>query len=110
MTKQRWNGQTFYNQLDQRRTNQKLFSRFRDHCLNSKLPKYWVMTEERNPEFSGLFFVTHEDSPGEFDIAEFFINSKGKRFWLSARPPIKWAAIETYEYINEDGTPVYDDY
>ena len=110
MTKQKWNGQTFYTQLDQRRTNQKLFSRFRDHCLNSKLPKYWVMTEERNPEFSGLFFVTHEDSPGEFDIAEFFINSKGKRFWLSARPPVKWAEIETYEYINEDGTPVYDDY
>ena len=53
---------------------------------------------------------SHADSPGEFDIAEFFINSKGKRFWMTAKPPTKWAEIETYEYINEDGTPVYDDY
>jgi hypothetical protein len=110
MSRRQWNGQTWYNQLDQRRTNEKLFTRFRDHCLNAKLPKRWVITEERNPDFSGLFFVSHADSPGEFDIAEFFINSKGKRFWLSARPPVKWAEIETYEYINEDGTPVYDDY
>ncbi len=110
MTKRNWNGRAPYNQLDQRRTNHKSFSRFREHCLNAKLPKYWVTTEERNPEFSGLFFVTHEDSPGEFDIAEFFINTKGKRFWLSANPPVKWAEIETYEYINEDGIPIYDDY
>jgi hypothetical protein len=111
MSNRQWNGQTWYNQLDQRRTNEKLFTRFRDHCLTAKLPKHWVITEdEGNPEFSGLFFVSHADSPGEFDIAEFFINSKGKRFWLSARPPVKWAEIETYEYTYEDGTPVYDDY
>lgn len=111
MSNRKWNGQTWYNQLDQRRTNEKLFTRFRDHCLTAKLPKHWVITEdEGDPEFSGLFFVSHADSPGEFDIAEFFINSKGKRFWLSARPPVKWAEIETYEYTYEDGTPVYDDY
>jgi len=111
MSNRKWNGQTWYNQLDQRRTNEKLFTRFRDHCLTAKLPKHWVITEdEGNPEFSGLFFVSHADSPGEFDLAEFFINSKGKRFWLSARPPVKWAEIETYEYTYEDGTPVYDEY
>ena len=54
--------------------------------------------------------MVHEDSPGEFDIAEFFINSRGKRFWMTSKPPKKWAEIETYDYINEDGTPVYDDY
>jgi len=96
--------------LDQRRTNRKLFARFREQCLNATMPKYWVDTEEKNPVFSGLFFVVHADSPGEFDIAEFFINSKGKRFWMTSKPPKKWAEIETYEYINEDGTPVYDDY
>ena len=110
MTKQRWNGQAYYTQLDQRRTNRKLFARFREQCLNAKMPKYWVETEEMNPDFSGLFFVVHADSPGEFDIAEFFINSKGKRFWMTAKPPTRWAEIETYDYINEDGTPVYDDY
>lgn len=96
--------------LDERRTNRKAFNRFRDQCLNAKMPKYWVNTEEKNPEFSGLFFVAYDDSPGEFDIGEFFINSKGKRFWVSARPPIRWAEIETYEYINEDGTLVYDEF
>ena len=96
--------------LDQRRTNRKLFARFREQCLNATMPKYWVDTEKKNPVFSGLFFVVHEDSPGEFDIAEFFINSRGKRFWMTSKPPKKWAEIETYEYINEDGTPVYDDY
>lgn len=96
--------------LDQRRTNRKLFARFREQCLNATMPKYWVDTEKKNPVFSGLFFVVHEDSPGEFDIAEFFINSRGKRFWMTSKPPKKWAEIETYDYINEDGTPVYDDY
>ena len=83
MTKQKWNGQKFSNQLDQKRTNRKLFARFRDHCLNSKLPKYWVNTEKKNPEFSGLFFVVHDDSPGEFDIAEFFSIRPQQRFSLS---------------------------
>ena len=98
------------NPLDQRRTNRKLSPSFREQCLNAKMPKYWVYTEEMYPDFSGLFFVVHEDSPGEFDIAEFFINSRGKRFWMTSKPPTKWAEIETYDYINEDGTPVYDDY
>ena len=111
MSYRQWNGQTWYSQLDQRRTNEKIFSRFRDHCLNAKLPKHWVNTEDvGNPDFSGLFFVSHVDSPGEFDIAEFFINSKGKRFWLTSHPPAKWAEIETYEYTHEDGTPVHNDY
>jgi hypothetical protein len=29
---------------------------------------------------------------------------------MTAKPPTRWAEIETYDYINEDGTPVYDDY
>ena len=42
-----------YTQLDQRRTNRKLFARFRDQCLNAKMPKYWVNTEEMNPDSQG---------------------------------------------------------
>ena len=98
-----------YRVLDHRRTEQKAFSRFRDQCLNSRMLKAWVKTDEGNPEFSGLFFVKHPDSPTEFDIAEFFINKKGKRFWMTAETPLQWAEIETYEYTHEDGTPVYDD-
>ena len=109
MTKLRWGGRSWYTKLDQRRTNPKVFARFRDHCLNARLPKYWVDTDKNNPEFSGLFFVKHRDSPGEFDIAEFFINKKGQRFWMTAEPPVQWSEIETYEYTHEDGTPVYDD-
>lgn len=98
-----------YRVLDHRRTDQKAFSRFRDQCLNSRMLKAWVKTDEGNPEFSGLFFVRHDDSPGEFDIAEFFINMKGKRFWLTPKPPTYWAEIETYDYVWEDGKSVYDE-
>ena len=96
--------------LDRRRTNENQFARFRDHCLNARLSKHWIDTDKELPEFSGLFFVKHPDSPGEFDIAEFFINSKGKRFWMTAETPLQWSEIETYEYTYEDGTPVYDEY
>jgi len=110
MTKMRWNGVAWYTELDRRRTDHAKFSEFRRHCLNAKLPKYWMDTEmDGNPEFSGLFFVKHPDSPTEFDIAEFFINKKGKKFWMTAETPLQWAEIETYEYTHEDGTPVYDD-
>lgn len=110
MRKERWNGQTWYMPLDQTRTNEKLYQRFREQCLNSKMPKYWVKTEEMNPDFSGLFFVKQREFPAEFNIAEFFINRKGKRFWLLPSPPTEWAEIETYEYTYEDGTPVYDEH
>lgn len=41
------------NPLDQRRTNRKLFASFREQCLNAKMPKHWVETEEMNPDFRG---------------------------------------------------------
>ena len=111
MRKERWNGQTWYMPLDQTRTNEKLYQRFRDQCLNSKMPKHWVDAEkEGNPDFSWLFFVKQKEFPAEFNIAEFFINRKGKRFWLLPSPPTEWAEIETYEYTYEDGTPVYDEF
>jgi len=96
--------------LDQRRTNPKQWEMFRRQCLKTKMPKTWVKTEESNPDFSGLFFIKHEDFVGDIDIAEFFINSKGKRFWMTPGDPTHWAEIETYDYTFEDGTPVYDEY
>lgn len=94
---------------DQRRTSPKQWELFRRHCLKSKMKKYWVSTEEGNPGFSGLFFIKHKDFVGDIDIAEFFINSKGKKFWLTPGDPTHWAEIETYDYTWEDGTPVYND-
>jgi len=109
MTKLRWNGMSYYQELDRRRTSPKKFEEFRKHCLKGKHFKDWVKTDERNPEYSGLFFVKHPDSPAEFDIAEFFINTKGKRFWMTSETPLQWAEISTYEYFHQDGTPVYDE-
>lgn len=109
MTKLRWNGMSYYQELDRRRTNPNKFTEFRKHCLNGKHFKDWVKTEDRNPRFSGLFFIKHKDFPGEFDIAEFFINTKGKRFWMTNGDPVEWAEISTYEYFHQDGTPVYDE-
>ena len=96
--------------LDQRRTNGRKFAQFRSQCLKANMPKCWVDADKEPPDFSGLFFVKHPDSPGEFDVAEFFVNSKGKQFWLTPEPPVQWAEIETYEYKHEDGTPIYDEY
>ena len=96
--------------VDLVRTDHKKYAQFRASALKLKVKKVWVETKDANPEFAGLFFIKHKDFLGDIDIAEFFINSKGKRFWMTAKPPTRWAEIETYDYINEDGTPVYDDY
>lgn len=95
--------------LDQRTTNLRTFTKFREHCLKAKLTKNWVSTEEGNPDFSGMFFIKHEDFLGDVDITEYYINSKGNGYWLCAGTPTAWAEIETYDYKWPDGTPVYDD-
>ena len=92
--------------VDRRHGNPVVFARFRERCLGYTAQKAWVETEKGNPEYPGLFFVQHNDTPWQFDIAEFFINSKGKRFWIAAEPPTRWAPIEFYEYTDEDGVPV----
>ncbi len=95
--------------LDQRSTNIKSFTRFRNHCLTAKLTKNWVKTEDKNPDFAGMFFIKHEDFLADVDITEFYINKKGEGHWLCAGTPTAWAEIETYDYKWPDGTPVYDD-
>jgi hypothetical protein len=95
--------------LDQRSTNLKAYAKFRDHCLRSKLSKHWVSTDDNNPEFGGMFFIKHKDFLGDVDITEYYINKKGKGYWLCAGTPTHWAEIETYEYKWPDGTLVYDD-
>lgn len=95
--------------MDHRRINYRSFSQFRAQCLRAKMSKHWVSTEEDNPEYSGLFFIKHDDFLGDIDIAEFFINKKGEKFWLTPGDPTHWSEIETYDYFYEDGTPVYND-
>lgn len=100
MIKERWNGKAWYTSPDQTHTNLKVFTRFRNNCLRSSMHKEWMETKTQgDPEVSGLFFVKQQEFPAEFDIAEFFINTKGKRFWMTPTPPTHWAEIETYEYI-----------
>jgi hypothetical protein len=96
--------------LDLVRTDHKRYSAFRASALRLRTKKFWVDADEKEPDFSGLFFIKHRDFLGDIDVAEFFINSKGKRFWLTPSRPTHWAEIETYEYTYEDGTPVYDEY
>lgn len=93
------NGTKEYALHDRRRTHAVAFSNFRRECLNSKMEKHWVKVDECNPEYSGLYFIKHPDFVGDIDVAEFFINSKGNRFWLTAGDPTHWAAIDTYDYI-----------
>ena len=69
--------------IDLVRTDHKKYAQFRASALKLKVKKVWVDADERDPEFSGLFFIKHKDFVGDIDIAEFFINSKGKRFWLT---------------------------
>ena len=94
--------------LDTTRTDEKRYAQFRASALKLKTKKFWVSTEERNPEFDGLFFIKHPDVMGDVDIAEFYINSKGKRFWLTPSTPTHWAEIETYDYRDEHGDLIYD--
>lgn len=90
------------------RTNAKEFSAFRAQCLQVKLKKFWVKTTDANPDFSGLFYIKHADFPADIDIAEFFINSKGKKFWLTPGDPTHWSEIETYNYLDNDGKMIYE--
>jgi len=90
-------------------TNIATFHRFRTQCLNSKMPKQWVNNDTEVPVCTGLYFIKHKDFLGDVDIAEYHINSKGKSFWCTAGNPTHWAEIETYEYMLEDGTPLYED-
>jgi len=101
-----WSGNGLYRKIDQRHTDPTKFARFRERCLGYTAQKDWVETEKSNPEYSGLFFIEHKDSPWQFDIGEFFINSKGKRFWMTSEPPKRWAPISFYQYKDEDGVPV----
>jgi len=91
------------------RTQAKEFELFRKQCFKSKWDKYWVKTSDSNPEYPGLFWIKHKDFLGEIDIAEFYINKKGKSFWMTPGDPSEWAEIATYYYVYEDGTPVYDE-
>lgn len=93
------NGEKEYTVHDRRRTDPAAFSRFRSQCLSNKEEKHWIRVDECNPEFSGLYFIRHKDFIGDIDIAEFFINSKGKRFWMTPGDPTHWAPINEYEYI-----------
>jgi hypothetical protein len=95
--------------LDQRRTNPKKWEMFRAQCLKAKMHKNWKSNEESSPDFSGLFFIKHKDFVGDIDIAEFYINSKNQKFWMTPGDPTHWSEIETYDYTWNDGTPVYDD-
>lgn len=94
--------------IDLVRTDHKKYAQFRASALKLKVKKVWVDADERDPEFSGLFFIKHKDFVGDIDIAEFFINSKGKRFWLTPSRPTHWAEIETYDYKDEKGNLVYE--
>ena len=90
------------------RTDPKQFAAFRAQCLNVRLKKVWVKTTDENPEFSGLFYIKHADFPADIDIAEFFINSKGKRFWMTPGDPTYWSEIETYDYKDEEGNLIHE--
>ena len=94
--------------VDRVRTDPKEYAAFRASALKLKVKKSWVATSDGNPDFSGLFFIKHKDFVGHIDIAEFFINSKGKKFWLTPSDPTHWAEIETYEYKDEEGRAIYD--
>jgi hypothetical protein len=94
---------------DRRLTNIATFSSFRQHCLSSNLKKRWVKNDEEEPICTGLYYIKHKDFLGDVDIAEYHINTKGKAFWCTAGKPTHWAEIETYEYMLEDGTPLYED-
>jgi hypothetical protein len=98
-----------YKVVDLKRINENEWRRFRYKCLKNKDPKDWVSVDDGNPEFSGLFFIKHKDFLADVDIAEFFINSKNKRFWMTPGDPTHWAKIEDYNYKWPDGTPVYED-
>ena len=98
-----------YPVLNRKLTNIATFSRFRRQCLNSKMPKRWVDNDEEQPICTGLYFIKHKDFLGDIDIAEYHINTKGKAFWCTPGQPTHWAEIETYEYMLEDGTPLYED-
>ena len=94
--------------IDLVRTDHKKYAQFTASALKLKVKKVWVDADERDPEFSGLFFIKHKDFVGDIDIAEFFINSKGKRFWLTPSRPTHWAEIETYDYKAEKGNLIYE--
>jgi len=98
-----------YPVLDRKLTNMATFTKFRRQCLGSTIPKRWVDNNEQEPECTGLYFIKHKDFLGDVDIAEYHINSKGKTFWCTAGNPTHWAEIETYEYMLEAGTPLYED-
>ncbi len=98
-----------YPVLDRRLTNIATFSSFRRQCLASKMPKHWVDNDDKQPICTGLYFIKHKDFLGDIDIAEYHINTKGKAFWCTGGKPTHWAEIETYEYMLEDGTPLYED-
>jgi len=98
-----------YPVMNRKLTNIATFHRFRTQCLNSKMPKRWVDNDDEEPLCTGLYFIKHKDFLGDVDIAEYHINKKGKAFWCTAGNPTHWAEIETYEYMLEDGTPLYED-
>lgn len=95
-----------YKVLDRRLTDPKMFSKFRAQCLRSRMHKDWVT--EGNPEFAGLFFIKHKDFVGDVDIAEYHINKKGVGFWLTTDGITAWSEIETYDYVDQEGNPIYE--
>ncbi len=97
------------NGVDKRLTNTASFTSFRKQCLNSRMIKNWVSNADEKPECTGLYFIKHKDFLGEIDIAQFYINSKGKSYWLTAGEPTAWSEIETYDYILEDGQPLHQE-
>jgi len=94
-----------YKILDRRLTDPKKWTAYRKHCLTTNMHKHWIT--EGNPEFAGLFFIKHKDFLGEIDIAEYHINKKGKGFWLTPGDPSAWSEIETYDYTDQEGNPIY---
>jgi hypothetical protein len=98
-----------YPVMDRKLTNIATFSGFRRQCLTANMSKHWVDNDNEQPVCTGLYFIKHKDFLGDIDIAEYHINSKGKSFWCTGGNPTHWAEIETYEYMLEDGTPLYED-
>jgi len=98
-----------YPVLSRKLTNIDTFQKFRRHCLSSTMKKNWIDNDDESPICTGLYFIKHKDFLGDVDIAEYHINSKGKTFWCTGGAPTHWAEIETYEYMLEDGTPLYED-
>jgi len=98
-----------YPVLNRKLTNIATFSSFRRQCLTARMPKNWVDNDKEQPICTGLYFIKHKDFLGDIDIAEYHINTKGKTFWCTPGKPTHWAEIETYEYMLEDGTPLYED-